>query len=168
MNDKTISLGQGARWLGLSVVFFLSACQQPAAPDSATTTAEPATDTAAAPAKSEFPVHCFESRMPDGSVFTLHITEYYETIVGILDYTFAEKDGAHGTFTGTKEGDLITATWNYTVEGSEQAEEIVIKVSADQAMKASGELMEAEDGVLRLKDPTKVNWDETFTRVQCD
>ena len=35
--------------------------------------------------------------MPDGSVLSFQYTEYYDDVVGILDYTFAEKDGAHGT-----------------------------------------------------------------------
>lgn len=139
-------------------------------------TSTPEAPAAAAPAaaaestspQAKFPVHCFENRMPDGSVLSFQYTEYYDEIVGILDYSFYEKDGAHGTFKGTKAGNLITATWSYTIEGSEQAEEILFKIEGDKALKASGELTEGESGGLVLKDPATVKWEETFTRVRCD
>jgi hypothetical protein len=146
---------------------FLAACEpaQQAPAPSATTTpavAEPAA------AKAKFPVNCYEQRFPDGSVLSFHYTDYYDDIVGILDYSFAEKDGAHGTFKGKKEGNIITATWNYMVEGSNQTEEIMVKLEGDKALKASGELVEAADGTLKLKDAANATWAETFTRVQCD
>ncbi len=101
-------------------------------------------------------------------MLSLQYTEYYEDIVGILDYSFYDKDGAHGTFKGKKEGDIITATWTYTIEGSEQSELIMIKIEGDKALKASGELVEGKDGVLQLKDAAHASWQETLTRVQCD
>lgn len=147
----------------LSGSLWLAACtatpQTPAAPAPAAETASP---------KAKFPVHCFENREPDGSVLSFQYTEYYDQIVGILDYSFADKDGAHGTFTGTKEGNLITVTWSFTIEGSEQTEEVLFKIEGDKAFRGYGELMEGEAGTLVLKDPAKVNWEETFTRVQCD
>lgn len=146
---------------------FIAACQQTEksipAPVAAPAPAPPATP------KAKFPVNCFEQHMPDGSVLSFQYTEYYDQIVGILDYTFAEKDGAHGTLKGTKEGDIITALWSYTVEGSEQQEEVVFKITGDKAAKGNGELTETKSGVLKLKDPAKVDWTaEVFTRVNCD
>lgn len=119
-------------------------------------------------AKAKFPVNCFENRMPDGSVISFQYTEYYDDIVGILDYTFTDKDGAHGTFKGKKEGDIITATWNYTIEGSEQTEQVMFKIEGDKATRASGELTEGKDGSLHMKDPAHAKWEETFSRVRCD
>ncbi len=149
-----------------------TACNQ-AEKTAPATTPEKTAETAPAPKpevpKAKFPVNCFEQRMPDGSVLSFQYTDYYDDIVGILDYSFAEKDGAHGTFKGTKEGDIITATWSYVVEGSNQKEEIVVKINGDKAMKGSGELIETKSGVLKIKDPKTINWDgEVFTRVQCD
>ncbi|MDZ4683150.1 MAG: hypothetical protein SH848_12505 [Saprospiraceae bacterium] len=143
----------------LAIGLLLSAC---------TPSEKPMTPPEAPSAKAQFPVHCFEQRFPDGSVLSFQYTEYYEDIVGILDYTFAEKDGAHGTFKGTKDGNVITATWNYTVEGSNQTEEVMFKIEGDKAMKASGELMEDKDGKLKMKDPASATWEETFTKVECD
>lgn len=145
-------------------------CTQPAKP---APVAEKPAETPAAPKeevpKAKFPVNCFEQRFPDGSVLSFQYTEYYDDIVGILDYSFAEKDGAHGTFKGKKEGEIITATWSYIVEGSNQQEEIMVKITGDKASKASGELMETKGGLLKLKDPKNVKWDgEVFSRVQCD
>ena len=145
----------------------LAACepaQQPAAPIATTTP----TPTAPVTNKAKFAVNCFEDRLPDGSVLSFQYTDYYDDIVGILDYSFAEKDGAHGTFKGKKAGNIITATWNYVVEGSNQTEEIMVKIEGDKAYKASGELVEAADGTLKLKDAAKAEWVELFSRVQCD
>lgn len=148
----------------------LTACTQspdpaPAAP--VTTAPAPKPEPAPAP-KAKFPVHCFEQRMSDGSVLSFQYTEYYDDVVGILDYTFAQKDGAHGTFVGKKEGNIIKATWSYVVEGSNQKEEIMVRVQGDKAVKASGELTEGKGGMLMLKDPATATWEESFTRVQCD
>lgn len=150
------------------LLFACKPADKPAGPSTATPPASPEAPAPTASPKATFPVHCFEQRMPDGSVLSFYYTEYYEDIVGILDYTFAEKDGAHGTFKGKKEGNIITATWSYTVEGSNQVEEIMVKIEGDKAMKASGELEEAKDGTLKLKAPGQAKWEETFTRVQCD
>ncbi len=118
--------------------------------------------------KAKFPVHCFEQQLPDGSVLSFQYTEYYEDIVGILDYSYTDKDGAHGTFKGTKEGNIITATWSYMIEGSNQVEEVMFKIEGDKALKASGELEEDENGKLKMKDPATATWEETFTSVECD
>ena len=118
--------------------------------------------------KAKFAVHCFEDQLNDGSVISFQYTEYYEDVVGILDYTYSQKDGAHGTFRGHIQDNVITATWSYTVEGSRQQEEIMVKIDGDKAMKASGELTEGKGGVLRLKDPAQAKWEEVFSRVQCD
>ncbi|GAB4496714.1 MAG: hypothetical protein OHK0019_28950 [Saprospiraceae bacterium] len=154
-------------FLVAAACLFLFACNQPEKP-AASTAEKPAEPAAPAVPKAKFAVNCFEQRYPDGSVLSFQYTEYYEDVVGILDYSFAEKDGAHGTFKGKKNGDVITATWSYVVEGSNQTEEIMVKIEGDKAVKASGELVEGKDKVLRLKDATNATWAETFTRVQCD
>ncbi len=151
-------------FLATALAMMLFACAQPEkAPEPTAPEAS-----ASASQKAKFPVNCFEQRYPDGSVLSFQYTEYFEDVVGILDYSFAEKDGAHGTFKGTKEGNVITATWNYIVEGSNQTEEEMFKIEVDKALKASGELEEYESGKLKMKDPSKATWEETFTKVDCD
>jgi len=164
---KTLQKMKNKFLFPMAMCLFLFACNQsekPAAP----TAEKPAEPAAPAVPKAKFAVNCFEQRFPDGSVLSFQYTEYFEDVVGILDYSFAEKDGAHGTFKGKKNGDTITATWSYVVEGSNQTEEIMVKIEGDKATKASGELVEGKDKVLRLKDIAKATWAETFTRVQCD
>jgi hypothetical protein len=153
----------------LAFCFFLFAsCNQEQKP-AAAQTEKPTPQPESAPASTaKFPVNCFEEKFPDGSVISLQYIEYLDEVVGILDYAFAEKDGAHGTFKGKKEGNMINATWTYMVEGSTQSEAIMIKLDGDKAVKASGELVEGKNGTLSLKDPAKATWAETFARVQCD
>jgi hypothetical protein len=149
-----------------ALLSLFAACNQAEKP--AVPAAKPAEAAVPVVPKAKFAVHCFEQRFPDGSVLSFQYTDYYDDVVGILDYAFAEKDGAHGTFKGKKKDNLITATWSYMIEGSNQTEEILIKIEGDKAIKASGELVEGKDGKLSLKDPAAATWAETFTRVQCD
>ncbi|MFN8304922.1 MAG: hypothetical protein U0U46_20735 [Saprospiraceae bacterium] len=151
-------------FLFAATLLWFAACQNA----EKTAPAAPAPAPAAEVAKARFPVHCYEQKLPDGSTISFQYTEYYDDVVGILDYSFYEKDGAHGTFKGKKEGNLIKATWNYLVEGATQSEEILVRIDGDKAAKASGELMEGKDGTLMLKDPATATWEETFLQVQCD
>ena len=54
------------------------------------------------------------------------------------------------------------------MEGSDQVQEILVRVEGDRALKANGELTEGRDRVLRLKDPAAAAFNESFTRVRCD
>jgi hypothetical protein len=113
-------------------------------------------------------VHCYESRMPEGSVLSFHNTDYSGGIVGILDYDFREKDGAHGTLSGRRQDDLITAVWTRTIEGTTERQQVLIRLEPGRAVKANGELAANADGLLRLKDRSAASFNEAFERVQCD
>jgi hypothetical protein len=112
-------------------------------------------------------VHCFESRLPDESVLRFQYTEHGGGITGVLDYDFAEKDGAHGTLTGQRDGEVITALWTRTIEGVTETQEVRIRIERDRAVKANGELVGGTDKVLRLRDPEHAIFNETFDRVRC-
>lgn len=101
-------------------------------------------------------------------MLSFQFTDYDGGVVGILDYAFKEKDSAHGTFSGRREGDLITARWTHTVEGATQTQDVLVRLESDRAVKANGELVEGPDGVLRLKDAAAAVFNEAFARVQCD
>lgn len=145
-------------------VLFAAACGQSPQPALAETTAARPADEAGSEKTTE---ECFENRLPDGSVLTFTFTQKGKKVSGVLDYTFAEKDGAHGTFEGKRDGDIIHAVWNYTVEGSQQSEQIMVRIEEQQAVKATGELVEGPKGELVLKDPEHAEWAEKFPRVSC-
>jgi hypothetical protein len=145
---------------------------KPSAANPATASGSPAAsgrDTAAnEPPVAAMAMHCFENRLPDGSVVSFHYAHTGERVVGILDYAFVQKDSAHGTFRGRLDGGTITALWAHTVEGSDQVQEVLVRVEGDRALKANGELTEGRDRVQRLKDPAAAAFNESFTRVRCD
>ena len=162
----------------LALLPLTGACRPAAAPPNANS-ANPASasgspaassrETAALePSLAAMTMHCFENRLPDGSVVSFHYAETGERVAGILDYAFVQKDSAHGTFRGRIDGGTITALWAHTVEGSDQVQEILVRVEGDRALKANGELAEARDRVLRLKAPAAAAFNERFTRVRCD
>ena len=77
-----------------------------------------------------------------------------------------QKDGGHGTFKGKKVGNMITADWAYTIEGSNQIETIVFKMDGDKLMKGEGELVEKGDKLVP-KDASKLKFTEVYKRVDC-
>lgn len=87
-------------------------------------------------------------------------------VSGTYDWIPFEKDSARGTFSGKKEGEIIKAVYDYIIEGSQQQQELMLKMSGDQLAEAEGELVEAEGGLLKLKDPSNVRYLE-FTKVTC-
>ena len=77
-----------------------------------------------------------------------------------------EKDGGHGTFKGKKVGNMITADWAYTIEGSNQIETIVFKLDGDKLMKGEGELVEKGDKLVP-KDVSKLKFTDVYNKVDC-
>ncbi|MBI5913795.1 MAG: hypothetical protein HY842_00315 [Bacteroidetes bacterium] len=87
------------------------------------------------------------------------------TVSGTYDWAPWEKDGAHGTLSGKKEGDMLHVTYDYVIEGSNQQEQMMFKMTGEQLAEAQGELVD-EGGVLKLKDPANVKY-LTFQKVAC-
>ena len=89
------------------------------------------------------------------------------TVTGAYDWSPWERDGAHGTIAGKKEGDLLKVVYDYVIEGSNQQEEKVFKLTGDQIAEGEGELTEGDTPTsLKLKDPSKLTW-KPLTKVLC-
>lgn len=88
------------------------------------------------------------------------------TVTGNYDWSPWQKDGAHGTFTGKQEGELIKGIYDYTIEGSNQQQEMVFKLTGDQLAEGEGELVDGEGGILKIKDASKLTW-KPFAKVAC-
>jgi hypothetical protein len=88
------------------------------------------------------------------------------TVTGSFAWQPFEQHGADGTLTGKQEGDLLKVTYDYTIEGSNQQEEKIFKLTGDQLQEGEGELTEGEGGILKIKDPTKLKWNP-MAKVAC-
>jgi major membrane immunogen (membrane-anchored lipoprotein) len=89
------------------------------------------------------------------------------TVTGSYDWQPFEQHGSSGTLTGKQEGDLLKCTYDYTIEGSNQQEEVVFKRFGDQIAKGEGELVEGENGLMKIKDASKLSW-MPFKKVPCE
>jgi len=87
-------------------------------------------------------------------------------VTGTYDWLPWEKDGARGTVTGQQDGEIIRLMYDYTIEGSNQQQEMLMKLTGDQLAEAEGELVEGDGGVLKLKDPSNVTY-KPLTKVAC-
>jgi hypothetical protein len=137
---------------------FFTACQnepKTAAPAAEVQTSVPAPD----------PTQCYENRLGQ-DLTAIELTLNGSDASGYMAWEPSEKDGARGSFKGTKTGDIITATFNYMIEGSVQAEEVLFKLADGKLLKGNGE-MEDKAGVLVIKDKANVKWDEVFTNADC-
>ncbi len=143
------------------------ACQSKSTTPNSTTAAAETTTTVTTPppAPTTSTTTCYEkSEGKDLTAVELTVTN--DGVSGYYAWEPHEKDGAHGFFTGTKTGDLITAIYTYMIEGSIQSEEVMFKMENGKLLKARAELTDPKnDGNLVIKDKSKVKWVEILTPV---
>jgi hypothetical protein len=76
-----------------------------------------------------------------------------------------DEHGARGTLQGIVNGDVIQVVYEYTIEGSDQSEEMVLKLDGDTLLIGEGELEDAGKGRLNLKEPNKVSFTQALKKV---
>lgn len=118
------------------------------------------------------PTTCWENRLGQ-DLTAIQLTINGSDVSGYMAWEPYEKDGARGSLKGTKTGDIITAMFDYMIEGNIQAEEVMFKLADGKLMKANNELEqkagvpEEKAIVLVIKDKTNIKWDEVFTNADC-
>jgi hypothetical protein len=111
--------------------------------------------------------HCFEHRVGK-DVTTVQLTLNGNEVSGEMSWLPFEKDSGTGTLRGLRTEGEIIAVWSYTIEGSNQTEEVRFQLTGDQLQRKTGELVDpANDGNLKLKDPAAAQYTETYTKVAC-
>ncbi len=146
--------------LGLGVLMLCYACQPKQANDTAQST-----ETSAQTIKDG--TYCYEYRVGQ-DLTTVQLVINGDNITGEMHWIPFEKDGAHGTLAGTRDGAEIKAVYSYMIEGSSQTEEVMFKIEGDQLLRKVGELEDPNfDGNLKLKDPENTSYGETYTQVVC-
>lgn len=87
-------------------------------------------------------------------------------VTGLQAWEVPDMHVARGSLKGTvEEGGILRLLYRYTIEGSDQAEEVIYKLADDGLLIGEGELKEDRGGVLRLKDPTKVEFKQKLAPV---
>lgn len=110
---------------------------------------------------------CFES-VSGRDTFSVSLTiTPAGDVSGTLDYLFYQKDSATGTLKGKKQGDVIIADYSYTIEGSQQLEEVRFKLQGNTLLRQQGELKELPDGKLVQKNPDSAPYNEAFAQISC-
>ena len=136
-----------------------SACQNaPKTTDAVTTTATPTTTVNAS-------TTCYEMRI-GRDITAIEMVWTGDEMSGYYAWEPYEKDSGRGSLKGKKEGDMVTAIFNYMIEGSIQSEEVVFKMVGDKLIQGRGEL-DDKTAVLMIKDKTKLTWGDTLSKVDC-
>ena len=75
--------------------------------------------------------------------------------------------GAHGTISGTVRDGIIRVLYEYTIEGSEQSEEEVLKLDGDKLYIGEGQLLAdpKNDAHLKLEDASKVVFKKPLSKI---
>lgn len=91
-------------------------------------------------------------------------------VSGSMDWIPDQKDGAYGTIIATKDGDIIRGIYAYSIEGSEQTEEVEFKLEGGKLWKKSGEMVEKipNSGELVFKDASKAEFKYELKAVNCN
>ena len=77
-----------------------------------------------------------------------------------------EAHGASGSLSGIiTVGGIIQVVYEFTIEGSTQSEEQVLKLDGNKLYVGEGELVEGKDGRLNLKEPNKVTFTKALDQV---
>ncbi|MCB1207289.1 MAG: hypothetical protein KDN18_23760 [Verrucomicrobiae bacterium] len=100
---------------------------------------------------------------------TTRVVLYFEgkEVSGMQTWEIPDTHGTQGSLKGRQEdGGILRLVHRYTIEGSDQAEEVIYKLDERGLLIGEGELAEDRDGVLRLMDPGKVKFTKTLGRVQ--
>ena len=141
----------------------LASCKNSGSTDTA---ASATTDPTATSPAAESTTGCYIRAVGRDTTFANITIAPDGTVTGSYDWAPHEQDGAHGTLAGKKESDRLQLIYDYTIEGSNQQQEMVMRMAGDQLFEGEGELTEDEGGVLKLKDASKLNW-KPFLKVAC-
>jgi hypothetical protein len=107
----------------------------------------------------------FASETAEGSThIALSITEEGK-VSGTKTWQPAEGHGARGWLDGIVNGDVLQVLYSYEIEGSEQSEEMVLKIAGTKLLIGEGELVDAGEGRMNLKEPNKVGFKKSLSKV---
>lgn len=87
-------------------------------------------------------------------------------VVGTKTWQPAEGHGARGWLEGVVNGDVIQVLYSYEIEGSEQSEEMVLKIADGELLIGEGELVDGGEGRMNLKEPNKVGFKKSLEMVE--
>ncbi len=108
---------------------------------------------------------CFEQN-EEGVKTTLNLTINGGEVSGIMSVVPNGKNASSGTLVGTREGNILKVVYNYTIEGSAEAEEKQFKLDGDKLWIMIGEMTQKED-FYRFKDRSKGEYRESLAKVEC-
>lgn len=99
-------------------------------------------------------------------VTAIELTIDRDLVTGYYAWEPFERDGAHGYFQGKIADNRISVDFTYMIEGSIQAEELLLKLEGDRLLQGRGEL-EDKNGKLIIKDQSSVEWTMAFQKTDC-
>lgn len=144
----------------------LASCQNSGTTDASGTAAAADTTATQAAEPAAAQPSCFLLAEGKDSTWVSLVIAADGTVTGSYDWIPWEKDSSIGTLSGKQEGELLKLVYDYVIEGSNQRQEVLLKLAGGQLSEAQGELIEGEGGLLKLKDPTKVTW-TAFASTAC-
>ena len=107
----------------------------------------------------------FASETADGSTrIALNISDDGK-VSGTKSWQPAEGHGARGWLDGIVNGDVLQVLYSYEIEGSEQSEEMVLKVAGTKLLIGEGELVDGGEGRMNLKEPNKVGFTKSLNKI---
>lgn len=92
-----------------------------------------------------------------------------EDVGGIQTWEVPDAHGTRGSLEGKAgEGGLLRLRHDYVIEGADQSEEVIYKLEGDTLLLGEGELVETNGGLLKLKDPAKVEFTKALKRIEVE
>jgi hypothetical protein len=106
--------------------------------------------------------------MHEGKDLTaIQVTQDGSTVTGYLSWEPDQKDGGHGSFSGSQTDGVIKVDYTYMIEGATQTEQKYFKPANDKLLVGTGELTEDSKGKLIVKNPATLKYDTALTKTDC-
>lgn len=146
------------------LIIVLVACQKSNSDSSTTGTATSATNQETVSDQPYVELCFLDALNKDTTIVNIAIQG--DSVTGEMKWLPYEKDGAIGTLKGTIKNNIITADYNYIIEGSNEIEEKIFVLETDKLIEKTGPL-EEKNGKLVMKDPAHAEIGTTLKKVDC-
>lgn len=151
-------------------IFSFSACQNNTTTQKETANNYSAIETVTEPEETVLTnTYCFVAAEGEGAykdTTAVKLVIVGKEVTGSYNWIPVGTHSARGTLTGSINNGIITAIYDYVIEGSEQKQEMIFKMKVNQLLVKKG-ILEDVGGIMKLKDPDNAKFSEIIPRVLC-
>jgi hypothetical protein len=128
---------------------------------------ESSTTAPAANAGSQEPVTtCYVQRSGE-NLSVVQVTVQGDSVSGYIAQEMVVGNGARGSFSGRKEGNLITADYTFLMDSTVQIHEVMFKMEGDKLFQGAGGMI-MDNNRMVMRDKSALHWLGPLVKTDCN